>query len=151
MTTYLSTFDFVVASVHSQFNLSEEAMTERIIKAISNPYVTMLGHPTGRLLLGREPYKLDMEKIINIAGKLGKVIEINSSPYRLDLDWRLGKLANEHGVKTALNPDAHSLEGLTDYKYGVGIARKGWFQKESVLNSLNLKEIENYFKEKHPH
>ena len=147
----LSEFDFVVASVHSQFNLSEDAMTERIIKAISNPFVTMLGHPTGRLLLGREPYKVNMEKVIEVAGKLGKVIEINSSPYRLDLDWRLGKLANEHGVKTALNPDAHSIEGLTDYKYGIGIARKGRFNKESVLNTYNAKKIESYFKEKHPH
>jgi len=141
----LSTFDFVVASVHSQFNLSEEAMTERILNAISNPYVTILGHPTGRLLLGREPYKLDMEQVIKKAGELGTAIEINSSPYRLDLDWRLGKLANEHEVKTALNPDAHVLEGLTDFKYGIGIARKGWFKKERVLNSYNLSEIENYF------
>jgi DNA polymerase (family 10) len=147
----LAEFDFVVASVHSQFSLSENAMTERIIKAISNPYVSMLGHPTGRLLLGREPYKVDIRKVIEVAGKLGKIIEINSSPYRLDLDWRLGKLANECGVKTALNPDAHSLEGLTDYKYGIGIARKGWFQKESILNTYNLNEIESYFKEKHPH
>jgi len=143
----LSTFDFVVASVHSQFNLSEEVMTERILKAISNPYVTMLGHPTGRLLLGREPYKLDMEHVIKKAGKLGTAIEINSSPYRLDLDWRLGKLANKHEVKTALNPDAHVLEGLTDFEYGVGIARKGWFKKERVLNSYNLSEIGNYFKQ----
>jgi len=143
----LSTFDFVVASVHSQFNLSEEAMTERILNAISNPYVTILGHPTGRLLLGREPYKLDMEQVIKKAGELGTAIEINSSPYRLDLDWRLGKLANEHEVKTALNPDAHVLEGLTDFKYGIGIARKGWFKKERVLNSYNLSEIENYFQQ----
>ncbi len=147
----LASFDFVVASVHSQFNLSEKAMTERIIKAITNPNVTMLGHPTGRLLLGREPYKLNMEKIIRVAGELGKIIEINSSPYRLDLDWRLGKLANDCGVKTALNPDAHSLEGLTDYNYGIGIARKGWFQKENVLNTFKLNEIESYFKKKHPH
>ena len=144
----LETFDFVVASVHSQFNLSEEAMTERIVKAISNPHVTMLGHPTGRLLLGREPYKLNMEKVIKKAGELGTVIEINSSPYRLDLDWRLGKLANECGVKTALNPDAHSLEGLTDYEFGIGIARKGWFEKDNVLNSYDLNAIENYFNHK---
>jgi len=141
----LATFDFVVASVHSQFHLSEEAMTKRILKAISNPYITMLGHPTGRLLLGREPYKLDMDKIIKKAGELGTVIEINSSPYRLDLDWRLGKLANEHGVKTALNPDAHALEGLTDFEYGIGVARKGWFQKENVINSYDLNAIEDYF------
>jgi DNA polymerase (family 10) len=141
----LAEFDFVVASVHSLFNLSEDAMTKRIIKAISNDYVTMLGHPTGRLLLGREPYKVNMEKIIKVAGDLGRVIEINSSPYRLDLDWRLGKLANEYGVKTALNPDAHSIEGLSDYKFGIAIAQKGWFQKESILNTYNINKIENYF------
>jgi len=141
----LSTFDFVIASVHSQFRMSKNDMTARIVKAISNPYVTMLGHPTGRLLLGREAYEVDIEKIIETAGKLGKVIEINSSPYRLDLDWRWGKFANEMGVKTALNPDAHLIEGLKDYIYGIGIARKAWFTKENVLNSYSLLEVENFF------
>jgi len=144
----LETFDFVIASVHSQFNMSKTDMTNRIINAISNPYVTMLGHPTGRLLLGREAYEVEMENIVEVAGKLGKAIEINSSPYRLDLDWRLGKLANEKKVKTALNPDAHSLSGLTDYIYGIGIARKARFEKDNVLNSFTCKEIGNYFNNK---
>jgi DNA polymerase (family 10) len=136
----------VVASVHSNFNLSEEAMTDRICKALKNPYVTMLGHPTGRLLLAREPYKLDMEKVIEVAGKEKKIIEINANPFRLDLDWRWGKLARSKGIKTAINPDAHSIEGLKDYHYGIGIAQKGGFQKEEILNSYTLSEIEAYFK-----
>jgi DNA polymerase (family 10) len=142
----LASFDFVVASVHSNFNLSEEAMTDRICKALKNPYVTMLGHPTGRLLLAREPYKLDMEKVIEVAGKEKKIIEINANPFRLDLDWRWGKLARSKGIKTAINPDAHSIEGLKDYHYGIGIAQKGGFQKEEILNSYTLSEIEAYFK-----
>jgi DNA polymerase (family 10) len=142
----LSTFDFVVASVHSNFNLSEEAMTDRICHALKNPYVTMLGHPTGRLLLAREPYKLDMEQVIEVAGKEKKIIEINANPFRLDLDWRWGKLARSKGIKTALNPDAHSIEGLKDFRYGIGIAQKGGFQKEEILNSYTLSEVEAYFK-----
>lgn len=141
----LASFDFVIASVHSNFNLSMDAMTERICRALRNPYVTMLGHPTGRLLLAREPYALDMEKVIEIAGEEKKIIEINASPYRLDLDWRWGRLAKAKGVKTALNPDAHSIEGLQDYHYGIGIARKGWFEKGDVLNSYSLSEVEQYF------
>jgi DNA polymerase (family 10) len=143
--TFLVNFDFVIASVHSSFGLDKNLMTKRIIRAIENPNVTMLGHPTGRLLLGREPYSLDMESVIKSAGKMGKVIEINSSPYRLDLDWRWGKFAKLQGIKTALNPDAHSVDGLLDYKYGIGIARKGWFERHNILNSYTAKEIANYF------
>jgi DNA polymerase (family 10) len=142
----LATFDFVIISVHSNFNLSEEQMTERICKALKNPYTTMLGHPTGRLLLAREPYKLDMEKVIETAGVEGKIIEINANPFRLDLDWRWGKLARKNGVKTAINPDAHSIEGLKDYHYGIGIARKGGFKKEEILNTYTIREVEEYFK-----
>ncbi|MCK5343813.1 MAG: PHP domain-containing protein, partial [Candidatus Heimdallarchaeota archaeon] len=142
----LATFDFVIASVHSNFNLSEEAMTERICCALQNPYVTMLGHPTGRLLLAREPYKVDMEKVIEIAGKERKIIEINANPFRLDLDWRWGKLARSKGVKTAINPDAHSVEGLKDYYYGIGIDRKGGFSKEEIINTFTMNEMEAYFK-----
>ncbi len=141
----LASFDFVIASVHSNFKLSVEAQTRRICRAIRNPYVTMLGHPTGRLLLAREGYALDMEEIIKVAGEEGRAIEINSSPYRLDLDWRWGKLAQKKGIKTALNPDAHSIEGLKDYRYGIGIAQKGWFRKEDVLNSYTREEIQKYF------
>ena len=145
--SFLTKFDFVIASVHSNFNLDREKMTERIIHALKNPYVTMLGHPTGRLLLGREPYALDMEKVIEASGNLKKVIEINSSPYRLDLDWRWGKYAKSKGVKTALNPDAHSIDELSDYHYGIGIAKKGWFEKQDILNSYTATEIDYYFKE----
>jgi len=141
----LSTFDFVIASVHSNFNLSDKAMTERICLALRNPYVTMLGHPTGRLLLAREPYKVDMEKVIEVAGEEKKIIEINANPFRLDLDWRWGQYARSNGVKTSINPDAHSLEGLKDYRYGIGIAQKGGFQKEEILNTFTVSEIENYF------
>ena len=142
----LATFDFVVASVHSNFSLSEEKMTERICRALENPHVTMLGHPTGRLLLAREPYKVTMEKVIEVTGEKGKIIEINANPFRLDLDWRLAKLARSKGIKTAINPDAHSIEGLKDYRYGIGIARKGGFTKSEVLNSYTASEVEGIFK-----
>jgi len=143
--TILAIFDFVIASVHSNFNLSEEAMTERICRALQNPHVTMLGHPTGRLLLAREPYKINMEQVIRVAGKEKKIIEINANPFRLDLDWRWGKLARSSGVKTAINPDAHSTEGLKDYHYGIGIAQKGGFQKKDILNTYTTNEVEAYF------
>jgi len=142
---FLSCFDFVIASIHSNFGLGEEAMTKRLVSAIEHPHVTMLGHPTGRLLLGREPYAVNMEKVIEAAGKAGKTIEINSSPYRLDLDWRWGKYAKSKGIKTALNPDAHSVEGLADYKYGIGIARKGWLVTRDILNSYTTDELSHFF------
>jgi DNA polymerase (family 10) len=143
--TILASFDFVVVSVHSNFNLSEEAMTDRICNALRNPHVTMLGHPTGRLLLAREPYKLKMEKVIEVAGEEKKIIEINANPFRLDLDWRWGKFARSKGVRTAINPDAHSIEGLQDYRYGIGVAQKGGFSKEEILNTYTRNEIEEYF------
>ena len=144
--TILSSFDFVIASVHSIFNLSKEVMTERICRALRNPHVTMLGHPTGRLLLAREPYNVDMKKVIEVAGEEKKIIEINANPFRLDLDWRWGKYARSNGVKTSINPDAHSIEGLADYHYGIGIAQKGGFQKEEILNTFTVSEVEEYFK-----
>jgi DNA polymerase (family 10) len=142
----LVSFDFVIASVHSNFNLSEDEMTERVCRALENPNVTMLGHPTGRLLLAREPYKINMENVIKMAGKRKKIIEINANPFRLDLDWRWGKLARSQGVKTAINPDAHSIEGLKDYIYGIGIAQKAGFQKDEILNTHTKSEVEEYFK-----
>jgi DNA polymerase (family 10) len=142
---FLTKFDFVIASVHSNFNLSKDDMTARISRAVAHPAVTMLGHPTGRLLLGRESYELDMERIIETAGQHQKIIEINSSPYRLDLDWRWGKLAKECRVKTALNPDAHSIDGLQDYRYGIHIARKAGFEANDVINSWTVQQISNLF------
>jgi DNA polymerase (family 10) len=146
----LSTFDFVIASVHSRFQMNQEEMTERLIRAVSNPYVTMLGHPTGRLLLSREPYAVDLHKVIDAAAEHRTVIELNASPYRLDLDWRLCRYAKERGVKVSINPDAHRPEGLSDTIYGVGIARKGWLSAEDVLNTLPVEKIKIYLNEKRP-
>jgi DNA polymerase (family 10) len=101
----------------------------------------MLGHPTDRLLLGREAYPVNMEMVVKTAAQYGKIIEINCNPFRLDLDWRYGKLAKSLSVKTALNPDAHSLEGIADYVYGIGIARKGWFETADILNSYDLQNV----------
>jgi DNA polymerase (family 10) len=141
----LSTFDFVIASVHSHFNMDMDSMTRRICQALQNPYVTMLGHPTGRLLLGREAYPVNMEEVIKTAAQYRKIIEINCNPFRLDLDWRYGKLAKSMGVKTALNPDAHSLEGISDFVYGIGIARKGWFETADILNGYDLQSVQKIF------
>jgi len=123
-------------------------MTDRIIKAIENKFTTMIAHPTGRLLLARDPYRVDIIRIINAAAENDVDIELNSSPFRLDLDWRMCKYAKEKGVKIFINPDAHSLKNLDDYKFGVNIARKGWLEKEDVPNTLSAKEIEIYLKNK---
>ncbi|MCJ7727449.1 MAG: PHP domain-containing protein, partial [Actinobacteria bacterium] len=144
----LSKFDFIIAAIHSSFNLSEEQMTDRIIKAIENKFTTIMAHPTGRLLLARDPYRVDIIRIINAAVENDVDIELNSSPFRLDLDWRMCKFAKEKGVKIFINPDAHSLKNLDDYKFGVNIARKGWLEKEDVPNTLSAKEIEIYLNSK---
>jgi len=138
----LAELDYVVASIHSAFNLPEAEMTQRIIKAISNPYVTMLAHPTGRLLLKRQPYAVDIPAIIDAAAETGTWIEINAAPKRLDLDWRWWPLAKEKGVKCVINPDAHRVDRLQELVFGVGIARKGWLTKEDVMNCLPLGRIE---------
>ncbi|MDK2806272.1 MAG: polymerase [Thermoanaerobacterium sp.] len=137
----LRRFDFVIASVHSNFKMSKDDMTERIIKAIKNRYTKIIGHLTGRLLLARDGYDLDVYKVIDSAAEYGKIIEINSSPYRLDLDWRYIKYAKEKGVKFAICPDAHRIEGLDDMKYGIGIARKGWLEAKDVINTYDFDEL----------
>lgn len=134
----LKKFDFVIGSVHSKFSMPEAEMTERLCKALANPYLDILGHPTGRLLLAREGYAVNMEKIIDTAAKFGKSIELNANPHRLDIDWRYGPYVKKKGVKIAICPDAHSIEGLNDIFFGVGIARKGWFTKADVINALSL-------------
>ena len=138
----LSELDYAVASIHSVFNLSEAEMTRRIIRAISNPFVTILAHPTGRLLLQREPYVVNLPAIIEAAAETGTWIEINAAPKRLDLDWRWWPLAKEKGVKCVINPDAHRAERLQDLWFGIGVARKGWLTKEDVMNCLPLGKIE---------
>jgi len=142
----LKKLDFVIASVHSHFNMPLEEMTQRITKAIRNPYTTILGHPTGRLLLAREPYQADMIRLIDEASKTGVAIELNSHPFRLDIDWRLCKYAKERGVKIAINPDAHEEKGLRDTRFGVGIARKGWLGPEDILNTMDVEEMKQFLK-----
>ncbi len=138
----LAQLDYVIVSVHASFALSEAAMTNRIIKAISNPYASMLGHLTGRLLLTREPYKVDIPAIIEAAAQTRTVIELNANPRRLDMDWRWWPLAKAKGVKCAINPDAHSVYGLQDLIFGVGAARKGWLTREDVINTFPLGRVE---------
>lgn len=137
----LSTFDYVVASVHSKFNMSGPEMTKRVIKAVKNRYVRMLGHMTGRLLLQREGFSLDFKQVIQACADCGVAIEINANPLRLDIDWRHIPYAKEKGVTLVINPDAHSVGGLACYQYGVGIARKGWLEKKDVLNTRSRSEI----------
>ena len=137
----LKNFDFVIASVHSQFRLPREEMTQRIMQAIGNPHCTMLGHSSGRLLLAREAYEVDLEPILEFAGKHQVMVELNASPYRLDLDWRWLRRARELGVLISLNPDAHSLGDLDDVAYGVIAARKGWLEPENVLNTYPPEEV----------
>jgi DNA polymerase (family 10) len=139
----LSQLDFVVASVHSALGLSEADMTRRMIRAMENPFVTMLAHPTGRLLLKREPYKIDVPKIVDAAARIGTWIELNAAPKRLDLDWRWWPMAKQKGVRCVINPDAHRTERLQDLWFGIGIARKGWLTKDDVMNCLPLEKIEN--------
>lgn len=143
--TLLKEYDYVIASIHSKFKMSETEATERIIKALNNPYTTILGHPTGRLLLEREGYPLDLQAVIKTAAQLNKIIEINSHPKRLDLDWRWVRYAKEHGVILCISPDAHNLEGLNDVYYGIGVARKGWLEPVNVLNTWSNERIEKHF------
>jgi DNA polymerase (family 10) len=144
----LAALDYVVVSVHASFTLSEAEMTKRIIKAISNPNVTILGHLTGRLLTTREPYKVDVPAIIEAAAATGTIIELNANPRRLDMDWRWWPLAKEKGVKCAINPDAHSTRGLQDLAFGVRLARKGWLERDDIVNCLPLGKIEAVLQKK---
>lgn len=144
----LAQFDFVIGSVHSRFNLPEKEMTVRILRAMESKFLTFVGHPTGRLLLARSGYAVNMTKIIDSAKKWGVVVELNANPHRLDLDWRVGQYAKKQGVAVSINPDAHSVEGMKDITYGVGIARKAWLEKKDVVNTLPLKDMEKFLKKR---
>jgi DNA polymerase (family 10) len=146
----LANLDYVVASVHSTFNLSEVEMTDRVIRAITNPFVTMVAHPTGRLLLKREGYAIDIPAVLEAAAETGTWIELNAAPKRLDLDWRWWPLAKEKGVRCVINPDAHRTARLQDLWFGIGAARKGWLTKEDVVNCLPLGKVEVALKAKRP-
>ena len=145
----LARLDYVVASVHNAFSQSEEEMTRRIIRAIENPHVSMLGHPTGRLLLRREEYRVDLSKVIDAAIANATIIELNASPMRLDLDWRWWRKAADRGLLCAINPDAHTVDGLRHVLAGVNSARKGGLKPEQVLNSQPLSLIKRRLGKKH--
>lgn len=142
----LRELDYVVASVHSSFQQDEKTMTARLIKAIENPCTTMVGHVTGRLLLSRNPYSVNVEKVIDACIANNKIMELNAHPMRLDMDWRLWHRASEKGLLCCINPDAHSVADLHYVKAGVNIARKGWLQKENVFNTLPLNKVRAFFK-----
>lgn len=144
----LAGFDFVVASVHSNLKMDEEKATHRLIKAIENPYTTILGHPTGRLLLSRAGYPINYKKVIDACAANKVVIEINANPLRLDLDWTWHQYALEKGVLLSINPDAHRVEGFYDMQYGIYVARKGGLSKDKCLNAFSLEEIDNFFRDK---
>jgi len=137
----LAGFDYVVASVHSLFNMPEDVMTARVCKALAHPAVTMLGHSTGRLLLRRDGYKINLDAVLKCAAEHGKMIEINAQPSRLDLDWVHVKRAKAMGIPIVINPDAHSPGELALYRFGVDVARRGWLTRDDVFNTRSLKDV----------
>ncbi|KAB3529046.1 DNA polymerase/3'-5' exonuclease PolX [Alkaliphilus serpentinus] len=144
----LESFDYIIGSIHSNFSMDINTMTKRLIKAINNRYLTILGHATGRLLLSRPSYTLDIEAVIEACGKNQVAIEINSNPHRLELDWRMCRFAKERGVFIAIEPDAHRVEGIDDIQYGVGVARKGWLEEANVLNSWETDKVLEFLRKR---
>ncbi len=134
-------FDFIIASIHSRFGMDEKAMTARVLKAMDDPTMTILGHPTGRLLLSRDPFPIDLEKVFRKAANRGVAIEINADPQRLDLDWRVVREAAAMGVMISIGADAHGTSGMSNADIGAGIARKGWLTRDRVLNTRPLKDF----------
>ncbi len=140
----LASFDYIVASVHSNLTMNQARATERLVRAIENPFTTILGHPTGRLLLSRQGYPIDYKEVIDCCAANGVVIEINASPYRLDLDWRWIEYALDRNVMLSINPDAHEMKGFHDMHFGVAVARKGGLTKNMTFNAFGLVEMEGY-------
>jgi len=131
----LARLDFVIASIHSRFNMGEREMTARMLAAMDNPHLSIIGHPTGRLLLSRDPYGLDIDAVMDKAAATGVALEVNADPHRLDLDWRSLRRAQDRGVAISIGADAHSVAGIANVDYGVGMARKGWLGPDDVLNA----------------
>ena len=144
----LKQFDFIIASVHSNLRMEEAKATDGLIKAIENPYTTILGHPTGRLLLSRKGYPINHQKVIDACAANGVSIELNANPYRLDLDWTWIPYAMEKGVLISVNPDAHSQGGIDDIRYGVYAARKGGLTATGCLNCRSAEGFEEYIRKK---
>lgn len=144
----LRSFDYVVGSVHSNFALDEKEQTRRLIRAVSNPHITMLGHATGRLLLRRNGYAVDVHAVIDAAAEHGVCVEINADPNRLDVDWKAARYAASRGVLVPVNPDAHSTGALGNVAWGINVARKAWLTAPQVLNTWDLDKLENYLAER---
>jgi len=147
-TEVLASFDFIVASIHSVLNMDLQKATNRLLKAIKNPFTTMLGHPTGRLLLERKGYPIDHKTVIDACAEEGVIIEINAHPWRLDLDWRWVHYALEKGVMLSINPDAHETEGYHDMRYGLLVGRKGGLTKEMTFNALPVDQVAAHFEKR---
>ena len=141
----LERFDFVVASIHGRFKLERKAQTDRLLRAISNPHTTILGHMTGRQLLRRPGYEIDVEQVLRACARYGVAVEINAHPWRLDLDWRWYQTALDFGCMMSINPDAHSIPELDHMHWGVKMARKGGVPADRVLNAMTLSEILQHF------
>ncbi len=138
---FLDRFDFVIGSVHTRYGMNERQMTDRVLKALDDPHLTILGHPTGRLLLTREPYAIDLSAIIEKAGAVGVAVELNADPHRLDIDWRACRIAQEKGALVSIGPDAHSPQGFEHLELGIASARKGWLTPSDVLNTRTANEV----------
>jgi len=137
----LDTFDYVIGSIHSRFSMDGDAMTKRVLAALDDPHLTILAHPTGRLLLSREPYALDVEAVLEKAAQVGVSVELNADPHRLDLDWRYCRRAKELGVTIEIGPDAHSVPGLDNVHFGIGLARKAWLESGEILNTRSADDV----------
>jgi len=146
--TFLNRFDFVVVSIHGQMSMPREKMTDRICKALEHPAATIFAHPSGRLLLKRDPYELDYDRVFKTAAEHRVAIEINANPHRLDLDWRYIKQAKRAGCFFSVNPDAHHTSGIENIKYGIGIARKGWLGPGDVINTFTLAKFRRWLKDR---
>lgn len=140
----LAQFDFVIGSVHSHFRMEREAMTARVLKALDNPYLTMLGHPTGRILLQRPAYEIDLEAVIDRAVGQGVIIEFNANPYRFDLDWRWCRKVREQGGRITINPDAHGVAELSLARSGLAVAVKGWLEPKDIFNTQSVAQIKAF-------
>jgi DNA polymerase (family 10) len=146
----LADLDFVIASVHSRFNMAEPEMTARMLAAMDNPYLTVIGHPTGRLLLSRDPYGVDLDAVIEKAAATGIALEINADPHRLDLDWRILHRARAAGATISIGADAHNIAGIANVEYGVGMARKGWLGPSDILNARPVDEFLAFARRRRP-
>jgi DNA polymerase (family 10) len=146
----LAGFEFVIGSVHSRFAMGEAEMTARVLHALENPYLTILGHPTGRLLLSRDPYGIDLEQVLARAAAQRVAVEINADPHRLDLDWRMLRRARELGLMISIGCDAHNKAGIAYMAFGVGMARKGWLTREAILNTRSAEEFLTFARARRP-